>query len=275
MIDNNPLRQYFRRPAIYIRLPSGGKDYAEDVVMMPDNGEIPVFPMTAIDEISAKTPDALFNGVAIVEIIRSCLPAIKDPWRLSSSDVDAVLIAIKAATGTSEIEIESECPACHEVATYGVNLIGILAQLKAGDYTTELVVNELAIKFRPLTFKELNQASLEQFDAQRMFNIINSTDDIDEKNKKSKEVLKTITESTMRVLSNTVDYIKTPGAYVREPEFILDFLHNCDKNMYEKMKAHSTALKQESEIKPLKVKCIHCTHEYQQQFSLNASDFFA
>ena len=108
-----------------------------------------------------------------------------------------------------------------------------------------------------------------------MFNIINSTDDIDEKNKKSKEVLKTITESTMRVLSNTVDYIKTPSSYVREPEFILDFLHNCDKNMYEKMKAHSTALKQESEIKPLKVKCIHCTHEYQQQFSLNASDFFA
>ena len=36
---------------------------------MPENGELPVYPMTAIDEITVRTPDALFNGTAIAELI--------------------------------------------------------------------------------------------------------------------------------------------------------------------------------------------------------------
>ena len=70
---NNPLRQYFRRPAVFISLPSGGEGYGPDDIEFEDenNLELPVYPMTAIDEITTKTPDALFNGTATVEIIKS------------------------------------------------------------------------------------------------------------------------------------------------------------------------------------------------------------
>lgn len=61
---NNPLQQYFRRPAIYIKLPSDGRYYSDGILSMPENHELPVYPMTAIDEITAKTPDALFNGTS-------------------------------------------------------------------------------------------------------------------------------------------------------------------------------------------------------------------
>ena len=64
-MENNPLRQYFRRPAVHVKLPSGGLDYPEGVIDMPPSGELPVYPMTAIDEITARTPDALYNGVAV------------------------------------------------------------------------------------------------------------------------------------------------------------------------------------------------------------------
>jgi hypothetical protein len=50
----NPLKQYFRRPAIYLRLPSNGKFYSQGAIDLPDNKEIPVYPMTAIDEITTK-----------------------------------------------------------------------------------------------------------------------------------------------------------------------------------------------------------------------------
>jgi hypothetical protein len=66
----NPLKQYFRRPAIYLRLPSGGTGYPPGVVDLPESGELPIYPMTAIDEITSKTPDALFSGTAIVELIK-------------------------------------------------------------------------------------------------------------------------------------------------------------------------------------------------------------
>ena len=48
----NPLRQFFRQPAIYLRLPSGGNHWPEKDIVMTPNKELPVLPMTAIDEIT-------------------------------------------------------------------------------------------------------------------------------------------------------------------------------------------------------------------------------
>ena len=70
MSSNNPLQQYFRQPAIYLRLPSNGEFYPPGSIDMPVNKEIPIFPMTAIDEITYRTPDALFNGTAVVNVIQ-------------------------------------------------------------------------------------------------------------------------------------------------------------------------------------------------------------
>ena len=93
--DMNPLKQYFRRPAVYIKLPSNNKFYKDGVIENTSTGELPVYPMTAIDEITMKTPDALFNGVAMAELIKSCVPNIKDPWAINNIDFDAILIGIK------------------------------------------------------------------------------------------------------------------------------------------------------------------------------------
>lgn len=274
MIENNPLRQYFRRPAIYIKLPSGYKNYKPGVIEVPESGELPVFPMTAIDDITTKTPDALFNGSAIADLMRSCVPSIKEPWEITSVDLDAILIAIRSASNGNDMEIETQCPACEEVATYGVNLVGLLSNLKSGEYDKELPINDLTFKFRPLTFKEMTEASLGQFDLQRMFNAIAALESAEEKTKKNNEALRTITDVTMKILSKTIEYIKTPAAYVDQNEFILDFIQNCDKTIFEQIKNHNALLKTQSEVKPLKIKCIHCSHEYEQGFSVNAADFF-
>lgn len=274
MLENNPLRQYFRRPSIYIKLPSGCKNYPEGVIDVPESGELPVFPMTAIDEITANTPDALFNGSAMVDIIKSCMPSIKDPWRLSNVDLDTVLIAIKAAAGGNDMDIETTCPSCGETSTYAVNLVGLLTLIKSGDYNTELPVNDLLFKFRPLSYKEVTEIGLSQFELQKMFSSINSIENVDEKTLKQREALKTVTALTMKLLALTVEYIKTPNTFVDQNEFILDFLQNCDKNIYEKIRTYTTELKAQSEVKPLSVKCISCGHEYKQSFSINASDFF-
>lgn len=273
-LENNPLRQYFRRPAVYLKLPSGGKGYAPGVVEIPETGEIAIFPMTAIDEITTKTPDALYNGSAVTEIIKSCVPSVKDPWAINSMDLDALLIAIKAAEGGEGLEIESQCPSCQELATYNVNLIAALATLKAGDYDEELSIRDLKIKFRPLTYREMNQAGIGQFEVQKMFQSLEDIEDEEERKRKSQMALKSITELTMKILSQTIEYIKTPTAVVDKTEYILDFLSNCDKAMYIAIRDHNAKLKAQTEMQPLKVKCIHCGNEYDQPFTLNPSDFF-
>lgn len=273
-VENNPLKQYFRRPAIYLKLPSGGKLYDAGVVNMPINGELPVYPMTAIDEITSKTPDALYNGTGMAEIIKSCIPDIKDPWSINSIDLDAILVAIKAASGGNDLTLTSECPACKEISDYGVNLTAILTQLKSGDYDKELVINDLSIKLRPLNYKEMNEAGVAQFEAQRIFLSIDNEENDEVKQKKTQDALKYITDLTMNILSQTISYIKTPTAFVDDKQFILDFLQNCDKDTYIAIRDYNAQLKSQNEVKPLHIKCADCGHEYDQQFTLNTADFF-
>lgn len=273
-LENNPLKQYFRRPAIYIKLPSNGAYYSPNVLQMPPNGELPIYPMTAIDEITVKTPDALFNGSAVTELIKSCVPAIKDPWAINSVDLDAVLVGIRAASNGSDLEVESTCPKCEDYGKYGVNLLTLLGQITPGDYNTEFKINDLAIKFKPLNYKEMNNASLQQFEIQREFALLENEKNEDTRKEKTQDTLRKITKLTIKLLTEAIEYIQTPNIRVIEKEFIIDFLNNCDKNTYVEIRDYNAQLRSSTELKPLKIKCIHCTHEYEQPFTLNTSDFF-
>ena len=107
--STNPLRKYFRQPSIHLRLPSGGKFYPPGTLDLPPNGEIPILPMTAVDEITTRTPDALFNGSAVVDIMHSCVPNIGDPWSIPAVDFNALLAAVRLASYGHEMEVSTTC----------------------------------------------------------------------------------------------------------------------------------------------------------------------
>jgi predicted glutamine amidotransferase len=273
-MNNNPLKQYFRRPSVHLKLPSKGLGYPPGVINMTETGELPVYPMTAIDEITSKTPDALFNGSAVVEIIKSCVPDIKDPWAIKNIDIDSILIAIRAASGTGEVELETSCPKCNGIATYQLNLVNVLNTMVAGDYTQELAIGNLKIKFRPLEYREMNKANIEQLEVQKIFMAIEQTDDMNEKNRLSEQALRGLTDLTMVLVSKSIEYIKTPDTLVTENEYILDYLQNCDKNDYTTIRDYNAALRAKAELQPMDITCTECSNQYKQPFTLNMSDFF-
>jgi hypothetical protein len=274
-MDNNPLKQYFRRPSVYMKLPSNGQGYPDGALDMPEIGEIPVYPMTAIDEITARTPDALFNGTAIADLITSCVPNIKDPWAVPNIDLDAILIAIKAASSSSgEMDLASSCPNCEETSTYKINLAGILSSIKSPDFSQELSAGDLKIKLKAVNFKEINSASMKQFEFQRAASQIDSIENEDDRSKMMKESLQKITDLTMDLLCQAIEYIQTPTIKVDQKDFILDFLRHCDRNVYITIRDRSSELRQASEIKPMKITCGSCEHEYEQAITLNPTDFF-
>ena len=77
----NPLASFYRQPKIYVKLPSKGEFYPPGSLDVSANGEYPVYAMTAKDELLFKTPDALLSGQSTVELIKSCIPAITNPWQ--------------------------------------------------------------------------------------------------------------------------------------------------------------------------------------------------
>lgn len=273
-MNHNPLQKYFRKPSVYIKLLSTDNAYSDEVLKKHPTGEHPVFAMTALDEITAKTPDALFNGTAMVDIIASCVPDLLDPWNLLIQDLDALLIAVRIASGNGTLDITSKCPACETENEYTVDLGAMLNTLRAGDYATPLQIDELEIKFRSMTYRELNEISLEQFKIQKMFSQIEASLDEEGRATKTTELIQALNQLTMKMLTQSIAYIKTPDAWVDDKNYIFDFLQNCDRRIYNQTRDHGTSLRESSTIKPLNITCQNCSHQYDQSINLNVSDFF-
>lgn len=274
-MQNNPLRQFFRRAALSVKLPSQGKFYKPGDIDMPENKEIPVFPMTAIDEITSKTPDALFNGSAIVEVIKSCVPNIKNGWNIPMMDMDPILLAIRAATNGNTMDIESVCPKCEEQGEYEINIVTLLNTLSPGDYDSQPQIGDLKFKFRPISYEKMNKINTAQFEIEVALRNLAKLEDSDPiKMQESSAAMKKVTTLSMGLLAESIECITTPTSEVNEHEFILDYLKNCDHKTYDAIRSMIIKLREGTELKPLPVKCVHCSHEFTQKLVLNISDFF-
>lgn len=273
--NSNPLRQFFRQPVIYLRLPSDGNHWPEGSVEFPPNKELPVYPMTAIDEITYRTPDALFNGQAVVNVIESCVPSIRNAWHIPNIDLNSILIAIRIASYGHEMEINSVCPACSTEADYTVDLRSVLDQSQSPDYSKTLTFGDLEIFFRPLTYEQQNSSSMSQFEQQKILSMLSDAEIPEEqKVQRLNETLKHITELTIQVIGKSIAAVKTPTAFVTEGDMIDEFLNNCDRKVFNSIRDHVIALRESSEIKPMPVTCGECSNQYEQPMNLDMSSFF-
>lgn len=273
-MSNNPLKQYFRRPSIYIRLPSEGKYYDSSIVDIPENGEIPVYPMTAIDEITSKTPDAVMNGQAVADIIQSCIPNIKNAWKINIIDLDYLIVAIRVASSGEFTEISTKCPSCENEMNYDVNLMSLLGKNNSNSFSDTLNVGELRIVFEPLEYAEVNKNNLAQYDIQKLMIMMQDYEDGEAKTEMLKNALKSMSELITDIVVGTIKMIITPETQVTEKEYIKEFLLNCDKNTNNMIKEHSASIKSANQLKPIHVKCSNCAHEYDHTLVLNITDFF-
>lgn len=252
--DHNPLKKYFRQPKLFITLPSQGKYYPLNTIEMTKTGELPVYAMTAKDELSMKTPDALLNGQATVDLIQSCIPNIKDAWKMPSIDLDLALIAIRIATYGENLDITTKIPNIGVEKEYTVDLRKILQQLSAATYENFIEINGMQVYLRPLTYKEFTEASLKTFEEQRIFRLVNDQNIPDhEKLAKFSESFSKLTRMTVGMITNSIAKIVADDVEVTDQRFIKDFIDNADKEFYNQITDHLEIQKSKFQIKPLKV----------------------
>jgi hypothetical protein len=272
----NPLKQFFRQPAIYLRLPSGGDFWPPGSLNMPANAELPVYPMTAIDEITYRTPDALYNGQAVVSVIQSCVPGIVDAWAMPGVDLNAILIAIRIASYGHNMDLSTACPNCSHEGEYSADLRSILDTLQSGNFTQGITRGDLEIQFHPMDYRRQNETNHLQFEQQKSIQMVQQSDlTDDQKIAELNKSLQRITELTIDALKWSIASIRTPQALVTEPQYIHEFLSNCDRKLFGQIKEHIIQLRETSEIKPLHIECSECQHKYQQMVMLDQASFFA
>jgi hypothetical protein len=272
----NPLSQWYRQPKIWIQFPSKGEFYPPGALDKSENDQYPVYAMTAKDEMLFKTPDALLTGQSTVEVIKSCIPAILDPWKMPSLDVDVALIAIRVATYGDNMEISSNCHSCQAENNYEVNLSNWLGNIGTFDYDPVIDVNPLTVHIRPYTYQELTKTSLKTMEQQRIFQIIND-DTISDESKLEKFGVSFVklTELTVDVIASCISKIETPDGETSDPEQIKEFINNTSKDIFDKISERINGIKKEIEFKPLDAKCTSCDEEFSMPITIDQSNFFA
>lgn len=251
----NPLINIMRQPKIYIKLPSNGKFWPEGSLKVSATEEYPVYSMTAKDELILKTPDALLNGQAIVDVIQSCVPNIIDAWQTPQIDIDVILIALRIATYGETMD--STIKVKDQDAIYPIDLRFVLDTLYSSiEWNERIEVNDNLIVFvKPITYRQISKSGTETFETQRILNIVNDENiEIEEKIKIFKDSFNKLTQLSIGLVTDSVYRIDSTVGSVTNQAFIKEFIENCDREIFNKIKETIDTMREKNSIKPVKVK---------------------
>lgn len=279
-MSTNPLQKYFRKPAIYIKLPTGGKFNPEISQTVLD--EIGVCPMTAIDEITMKNPDALLNGEALINIIKSCVPDIPNPRKISNIDAEALYLAIQYATYGSDMTHTHTCEKCENKNDFNIDINYILNRMPEIEEVDPVEWNELKINIRPATVESITRLAIIELEQKKIVaNIkIHAGDDANEA--ESTSIARTlyssfrkIAELNVDLLSNVIDSIESPEGIVTDNEMIRDFLNNIPSSVVDEIHEKSRLVsKRPKEASQFEFVCPECEHKQQVVLEVNPVNFF-
>ena len=244
--------------------------------MMPANGELPVLPMTSVDEITYRTPDALFNGTATVNVIKSCVPAIRDPWAMPASDSDAVLVGIRIASYGQTMDIETACPACKENNTHAMDLSSCLVSIKSPDYNNMIEIEGLKIKIRPQAYFGANKVNAVNFEEQKMLQALENIAITEEMR------AQTVTQSMHRLIdinlstvTESTDYIEiADGVQVRNKDHINEFYRNAKGNVVQSVRDRIGKANIDGGVPPQPAVCHECSADYKVPLVFDYANFF-
>lgn len=286
---NNPLSGHFRTPKLYTSLPTGGKFYDETIVDMPSTKELPVYPMTAKDEIMMKNPDALLNGEAVAQVISSCVPNVKQPRLLVANDVDALLVAIQGATFGDELTVSANCPTCGEQASAVLSTEVVLANMDNIDKKYEFSTDSgLLISMKPFSYETSVKAGVANFRSERSLQSISEIDDEIEKIRAFNSNFIELAKLNFDILVDSVNSITIPSTedsesvVVTDNAHISEFLENCDATIGKELEEFVTEMGNKGIQKVMQMTCEPCSEKlegdeeftFESAVNFNTVNFF-
>lgn len=275
------LDNYKRQPKLYIDLPSSGKFYDNTVFEDNQYVQIPIYAMTASDEIVTKTPDALFSGKAVALILESCVPILKDPWKLVKTDLEYILTAIRIASSGNTIDLKSTCNVCNTENTVELDLQSVLQHYDNFNPQASFDFKDLTINLQPITFKQMSELGIALYQKQRMLYQIQIADiDQEERNKQAAALADDVMLMTSRSLTRYIASISNNSDVESDMDNINNFIEKNDSEISKMFLAEITKFVTLASFPPLKLQCAGeiddepCTNTYEVEYNSDFSSFF-
>jgi hypothetical protein len=275
-MNDNPLSKYFRKPTIYVQIPTGGRFNPEIPKTVLD--EVPILPMTAIDEISMQNPDELLNGEALVNLISSCVPSIPNPRNLCNIDAELLFLAIKYATYGKNVEHLHTCTECKEQAEYNIDINNILDKFPEIGDIDPIIYEDLKIYITPPKLESMTRLALIEVEQARILSNIQSTIDDDgdeiEMAKQFAISFRKVSKQNIDLLTSSIDRIETPDGVVTDRDSIIEFMNNTPaktvKEVDTKISSISTT---PNDLTSFEFVCEACEHKDNVTFEMNPVNF--
>ena len=271
--DQNPLKKFYRTPKLYVTLPSGGR--FNDIGDKAANGEIPVYAMTAKDEIIMRNPDALLNGDAVIKVIKSCVPDVLDTRNLPVCDVDILLIAVRMATHGSVLQTKLKSPhGERKEDDYEINLESIIEDVKSLPEDNHVILKSgCTVYVKPFSYSIQTRLNLMAYDQAKALR--NVTDINSESAKQFTALFSELADTNMDVLVQSISKITTPsGDVVSDKNQIKEFMDSIESTDHRKVDAIIETLNKASTTVTRKFVCKETGNEFETEVRLDPSDFF-
>lgn len=307
---SNPLLDYARKAELSIKLPTNGNWYSEDIIKLNALNEVEIYPMLPLDELTMINPDALLSGKANIDVIKSCVPAIKNPEMLLYPDLNVLMLGIRAATYGDELKIEVSCPHCLELKeklknepdeltklekenkiclhlqSFSFSCRNILEKISVleKEYIME-TENGLKIYIRPNITKDKNLFNLLDFKEKsilKQFKDYKFDDENQTEEERTKfvsnvsQIYMNINEIGNKIVSNGIIKVMLPdGSFVDDNNLIYEFISNSSASFVSEI---YTKIKELNDIglpNELEFFCPYCGHQWKDRiYGFNQTDFF-
>lgn len=280
MNNTNPLQKYFRQPALYTRLPTSNRWYSKKDISTTNEGEIAVYGLTALDEVMLNTPDAMLNGQSLEKVIKNCVPDVKNVKKLTIPDLEAIFVAIKAATNNGMLEINRSCPKCKHENVFDTNCQHFLDTMTfVEDNDTIVNFDDLIIHVKPYDL-EMRQIFLQkEFEEERTIKLLSDSNEDMNEFEKAKiladgvERLSRITFSLVAKSIEKIDMVKDEIS-VTDPNHITEWLTSIGRAQADAVIKAVNALNEIGINRNINITCEECGHSWDEKLSFDPISFF-
>jgi hypothetical protein len=277
-MSQNPLIAAYKKPALYIPLPSGGK-YYEPKLKLSVDGELAVYAMTARDELITKTPDALFNGEATMALIESCCPDITDPRQVPVNDLLVILLAIRQASYGDSLDVDMSCPQCDHLNMLTISTSGMLSKAKSIDIDDTITLdNGFIVRVKPFNIEDRTLLQIQQVKQQKLLNSLSGQTAMDEEEfaKKYGEVFVELADLTVKLITNCIRSVKSgiESESIADRDTISEWLQSISKKDYDLIRDKVEDLSDNGLDTKAKATCQECKHQWETDIEQDVANFF-
>lgn len=287
MATNNPIIKLFQNKTFHVTLPSKGRsEYYPSGITLAADGELAIYPMTIQNELRLKSPDFLFSGDALIDVLATCTPTIANPQEIPSCDLDVIMLGIRHITYGNIAEISVDCTECKTNGVYEIKIDDLInSQLPVEENnkiilpTNDETIKEIEVSLRPSSLANKIKEQIRQFkiaNAQQIFENDDQENTATDEQKKEiyTNLITELETSIVDIMVDNILKINIADKTITDKEIIKEWINTIETVSYHKLQNKINELNTCNLDDTKTIQCGNCQTEFETPIILNPMNFF-